>query len=71
MDKPPLPESVKVVHAPTLRGTPPMAGAYWIGGVQVGVGFCLTTRPRWLHRMAMRAVFGWEWRDTVVRKREG
>lgn len=48
-----------------FHGPPPVAGAYWLGGVNVGVGFTLAKRPRWLHRVAMRYVFGWEWRDVV------
>ncbi|HZO54902.1 MAG TPA: hypothetical protein VFB63_19500 [Bryobacteraceae bacterium] len=39
------------------------AGAYWIGGVHVGLGVQMPKRPHWLHRLAMRWVFGWEWRD--------
>jgi len=59
-----IPESVKVVHAPTLQGTPRMAGTYWIGGIDEGVGFCLKVKPNWLHRVTMRLVFGWEWADS-------
>lgn len=44
---------------------PKVAGTYWIGGVSVGVGFSLKRRPAWLHRLAMRIVFGWEWVDAI------
>lgn len=50
----------------TFTTPPPVVGTYWIGGVSVGVGFTLSRRPRWLHRVAMRYVFGWEWRDAVA-----
>jgi hypothetical protein len=63
VDKSPLPDSVTIVHTPTLQGTPRVAGAYWIGGISRGVGFCLERRPSWMHRQTMRLVFGWEWKD--------
>lgn len=46
-----------------LTKPPKPVGVYWVGGVGIGVGFHLTRRPWWLHRVAMCVVFGWEWRD--------
>lgn len=47
-----------------LLAQPPKAvGVYWVGGVGTGVGFHLTRKPAWLHRVTMCWVFGWEWRD--------
>jgi hypothetical protein len=41
----------------------PVAGTYWVGGINVGVGFHLRRRPRWWHRLMMRWAFGWQWQD--------
>lgn len=51
----------KVITAANQRGL--AVGAYWIGGVRIGIGFHLTRRPAWLHRFMMRYVFGWVWAD--------
>jgi hypothetical protein len=47
----------------TLQQPPNVVGFYWVGGVGTGVGFPLTRKPWWLHRVAMCWIFGWEWRD--------
>ena len=65
----PRPPSIKLPDPDaglTIHRPPPPAGAYWIGGVSLGVGFTLNTKPRWLHRFMMRWAFGWEWRDAEL-----
>lgn len=47
------------------RPAPP-AGAYWIGGRGKGIALQLHARPFLLHRLAMRAVFGWHWQDAAA-----
>jgi hypothetical protein len=42
---------------------PRPVGAYWIGGVGIGLGVHMTRRPAWLHRLLMRWAFGWVWVD--------
>jgi hypothetical protein len=44
----------------------PYAGAYWIGGVGIGIGLHLKHRPIWLHRWTMWLWFGWKWEDEPV-----
>lgn len=36
-----------------------------VGYLDIVEGFCIATRvrPNWVHRLAMRAVFGWKWRQ--------
>jgi hypothetical protein len=41
---------------------PKYVGAYWLGG-HFGVGVHLERRPLLLHRLMMRWLLGWEWRD--------
>ena len=45
-----------------LIAAPATVGGYYIGG-KYGIGFLLTQRPAWWHRMMMRFFLGWEWRD--------
>jgi len=46
-----------------LQDKPKAVGFYWVGGVGTGVGFPMTRKPWWLHRLFMRVVFGWQWRE--------
>ena len=39
--------------------SPHPVGYYDLDGFQIG----LDKKPRWLHRQAMRWVFGWKWVD--------
>jgi len=64
MSKPRPPSKELPDPEPSIKFTAPPVGAYWLGGVNAGVGFTLNTKPRWLHRVMMRWAFGWVWRDT-------
>ena len=38
---------------------PPVVGSYELRGV----GFYLTVKPCWFHRLMVRWILGWKWRD--------
>lgn len=50
-------EQPNIVMEPLNR---PAVGAYWIGD---GIGFHMLTRPSWFHRLMMRLLLGWVWKD--------
>ena len=43
--------------------SPPLVGAYWLGGYCIGFAFHLSHRPSWFHRCMMRWALGWQWVD--------
>ena len=42
----------------------PIVGYYELGGVS-GIRFALSKRPNWLHRLGVRIVLGWIWKDEL------
>ena len=50
--------------------TPPKTAGYWVlpGSVSYGeVRYCMPRRPVWLHRVMMRTLLGWVWRDSETK----
>ena len=44
----------------------PKTAGYWLipGSAPYGeVRYCMPRRPAWFHRVMMRALLGWVWRD--------
>ena len=37
----------------------------YVGGYHIGlVEFCMSQKPIWFHRVMVRLVLGWEWKDS-------
>ena len=51
---------MSVLHAP-----PPVVG-YWEIGGPMGLRVGMSRRPIWLHRVAVRAVLGFVWKDGAL-----
>ena len=42
---------------------PPQVGGYFIGEGSASIGFMLTKKPIWAHRLFVKFFLGWNWRD--------
>lgn len=55
----------EITYRGTLKtATRANAGAYWLGGVNYGIGYYLEHKPSHWHRWWMRVMLGRVWADT-------